>query len=64
MSKQPLRMVLTKRALQRQLQDQGMTRSEALRVLARLSHEQRWKRLGLLARAEIRLKCLGHEDSA
>lgn len=61
MEKTPYRYVLAKNALQRQLQDQGATRSEALRVISRMTLEERWERLPLTKRAAILWECRHRE---
>ena len=57
MERTPYRFVLAKNALQRQLQDQGMTRAEALRVIARMSLQERWDSLSLTKRGMILWEC-------
>lgn len=59
MTNEPLRITLTKRALQRLLQDRGLTRSQALRVMSGMPQEVRWKRLPLAKRLQIMWECRG-----
>ena len=57
MERIPYRYVLAKNALQRQLQTQGLSRAEALRVIARMPLEERWERLSLTQRGMILWEC-------
>lgn len=57
MTNQTLKIVLTKRALQRLIQDRGQTRSQALRILKGMPQDVRWKRLPLKTRLQILWKC-------
>lgn len=64
MSNEALRISLTKRALQRQMQDLGMTRSQALRALKGMPQDVRWKRLPLATRLRIIWECRGENAAA
>lgn len=55
---------LTKRELQRQMQDRGLTRSQALRILKGMPHAVRWKRLSLKTRLQILWKCRNESTAA
>ena len=57
MERTPYRFVLAKIELQPQLKAQGLSRSEALRVIARMSLEERWERLSLTQRGMILWEC-------
>ena len=57
MERIPYRFVLAKIELQRQLKAQGLSRSEALRVIARMPLEERWERLSLTQRGMILWEC-------
>lgn len=57
MERIPYRYVRAKIELQRQLKAQGLSRSEALRVIARMSLEERWERLSLTQRGMILWEC-------
>ena len=57
MERIPYRFVRAKIELQRQLKAQGLSRSEALRVIARMSLEERWERLSLTQRGMILWEC-------
>ncbi len=63
MTNQALKINLTKRALQRQMQDRGQTRSQALRILKGMPQDERWRRLPLATRLQILWKCR-HGSSA
>lgn len=57
MERIPYRYVRAKIELQRQLKAQGLSRSEALRVIARMPLEERWERLSLTQRGMILWEC-------
>ena len=57
MERTPYRFVLAKIELQRQLQAKGLSRAEALRVIARMPLEERWERLSLTQRGMILWEC-------
>ena len=57
MERTPYRFVLAKIELQRQLKAKGLSRAEALRVIARMPLEERWERLSLTQRGMILWEC-------
>ncbi|TAM93839.1 MAG: hypothetical protein EPN40_12860 [Rhodanobacteraceae bacterium] len=54
---------LTKRSLAQRLRALGASRSAATKTVAKLTHAERWARLPLHVRAEIRLHCLLRKSS-
>lgn len=63
MAETPLRIALTKRALETQLMRAGSPRRAAEQIVQSLSHAARWAKLPLHVRAEIAWKCLLSEKS-
>lgn len=54
----PLRIALTKRALEKQLRRAGSPRREAEAVATRLSHKDAWRKLPTNVQAEIAWKVM------
>lgn len=57
MEKSAHRCAMAKRALERHLQGQGLTKREALRVISRLSNDEIWEQLTLTKRGIILWEC-------